>query len=59
MDYRMDVPNRMQIYTEFNLATWLRLVKFMELNITIIWCLNFNNKNYHWEISKNLKITVT
>ena len=28
------LPYRMKIYTEFNLATWLRLVKFMELNIS-------------------------
>ena len=27
-------PYRMKIYTEFNLATWLRLVKFTELNIS-------------------------
>ena len=29
-----DIPYRMKIYTEFNLATWLRLVKFMEINIS-------------------------
>ena len=23
------IPYRMKIYTEFNLATWLRMVKFM------------------------------
>ena len=28
------VPYRMKIYTEFNLATWLKLVKFTELNIS-------------------------
>ena len=28
----LDLPYRMKIYTEFNLATWLRMVKFMELN---------------------------
>ena len=26
-------PYKMKIYTEFNLATWLRLAKFTELNI--------------------------
>ena len=44
---------RMKIYTEFNLATWLRLVKFTELNIGKFWLLNFNYIGYHWEISKN------
>ena len=28
------IPNRMKIFTECNLATWLRLVKFTELNIS-------------------------
>ena len=28
------ITNRMKIYTKFNLATWLRLVKFTELNIS-------------------------
>ena len=28
------VPYRMEIYTEFNLANWLRLSKFTELNIS-------------------------
>ena len=27
------IPYRMKIYTEFNFATWLRLVKHTELNI--------------------------
>ena len=30
----IDIPYRMKIYTEFNLVTWLRLVKFTGLNIT-------------------------
>ena len=32
--YVMSLPYRMKIYTEFNLATWLRLVKFMEINFS-------------------------
>ena len=28
------IPYRMKIYTEVNLATWLRLVNFTELNIS-------------------------
>ena len=28
------IPYRMKLYTEFNLATWLRLVKFTDLNIS-------------------------
>ena len=28
------IPYSMKIYTEFNLAPWLRLVKFTELNIS-------------------------
>ena len=27
------IPYRMKIYTEFNLATWLRSLKFPKLNI--------------------------
>ena len=46
------VPYRMKIYTEFNSATWLRLVKFTELNISEFWFLNFNYICYHLEISK-------
>ena len=32
----------MKIPTEFNLVTWLRLVKFTELNISEFGFLNFN-----------------
>ena len=28
------LPSRMKIYTGFNLASWLRLVKFAQLNIS-------------------------
>ena len=30
---RVNIPYRMKIFMEFNLATWLRLFKFMELNL--------------------------
>ena len=30
------------MYTEFNLAAWLRLVKSMELNISEFWILFIN-----------------
>ena len=42
----------MKIYEEFNLATWLRIVKLTELNISEFWFLNFNNIGYHLEIPK-------
>ena len=46
-----DVPYRMIIYRAFNLATWLRVVKSTESNISEFWFLNFNHKiSYHWEI---------
>ena len=48
-----NLPCRMKIYTEFNFANWLRLVKFLELNISKFWFLNFNYISYHLEISKN------
>ena len=41
------------MYTEVNLATWLRLVKLMELNISELWFLNFSDINYHSEIFEN------
>ena len=48
------IPWRMKIYTEFDLATWPRLLKFTELNISSLWLLNFDyNISYHWQISKN------
>ena len=31
---KVNTSYRMKIYTEFNLETWFRLVKFMELNIS-------------------------
>ena len=47
------LPYRMKIYTAFNLAIWLRLVKFKERKISKFWFLNFNHMNHHWGISKN------
>ena len=37
----MKVPYRMKVYTEFNLASWLRLIKFMELKIKRILIFEF------------------
>ena len=48
------LPYRMKIYTEFDLATSLRLVKFMELNVSEFWVFNFTYINYHYKISKKL-----
>ena len=42
----------MKIFTEFNLAIWLRMVKFTELNISEFWFLNSNFICYHWDILK-------
>ena len=28
------IPDRMEIYTDLNLATWLKLVNFTEFNIS-------------------------
>ena len=36
------IPYRIKIYTKFNLATGLRLVKFTELNISEFLFMNFN-----------------
>ena len=47
------LPYRMKIYTEINLATWLRLVKLMELNISKIWSLNCDYLCYQRDISEN------
>ena len=47
----------MKLYTEFNLVTWLRLVKFTELNIYLFWFLNFNYRSCHWEIYKIIRIS--
>ena len=52
LKYKSRIPNRMKINTEFSLATWLRLVKFRELNISEFWFLIFNYIRCHWEISK-------
>ena len=41
------IPYRMKIYTEYNLAPYLRFVKFMELNINDFSFLNFNSISYH------------
>ena len=38
-------------YTEFNLATWLRLVKLPKLNISKLWFLDLKYISYHWEFS--------
>ena len=40
----------MKIYTEFNPATWLRMVKFTELNIEL---LSFRYISHHRNIYKN------
>ena len=48
------IPFRMKQYTEFNLETWLKLVKFTVLYISEFWFLKFNYINYHWEISPNV-----
>ena len=47
----------MKLYTEFNLVTWLRLVKFTELNINLFRLLNFNYRSCHWEIYKIIRIS--
>ena len=51
---RFRLPDRMKIYTEFNLA-WLRLVKFTEMNITEanFGFFNFNYLNF-LEFSKDI-----
>ena len=41
---------------KFYLATWLRLVKFKQLNISKFLFLSFNYISYHCEISKNMII---
>ena len=43
----------MKIYAEFNLVSWLRLIKFTEINISEFLFLNFNYKSYHLEVPKN------
>ena len=35
-------PTGLKIYTELNLATWLRWVKFTQLNFSKFWFFNFN-----------------
>ena len=37
-------------YKEFNLATWIKMVTFMELNISKFRLLHYIN--HHWKISK-------
>ena len=41
-----------KVYTKFNIATWLRFVKFTESNISEFWFFKFNYISYHWKISK-------
>ena len=48
---------RMKMYTEFSLATWLRMVKFTESNISEFLSLNFNYKSCNWKIREILIIT--
>ena len=48
----LHIRYRMKINTEFNLESWLRLVKFMEFNINEFWFHVFDS--YHWEIPKNI-----
>ena len=42
-----EIPYRMKICTEFNLATWLRLVEFKNFNISEFGFINFNCISYH------------
>ena len=37
-------------YKEFNLVTWIKMVTFMELNISKLRLLHY--VNHHWKISK-------
>ena len=41
------IPYRMKIYTEFNLATLPRMVKFKELNVSEFLFLNFSYISHH------------
>ena len=45
------ICHRMKIYREFNLVTWLRLVNFMELNISEFCFLYVNYVNYHYHLN--------
>ena len=47
----------MKIYTDFNVTTWLRVVKFTKLNISDFRFLYFNYIGYHWAISKSIIIS--
>ena len=51
------LPNRMKIYKELNLATWLSIVNFNESNIRKFSFSNFYYVSYHWYICKKLKIS--
>ena len=44
----------MRVGTTFNLANWLRMVKFIELNISELCAVNFTYKSHHWKFSKTL-----
>ena len=51
------IPNRMKIFTEFNLAIWPRMVKIIELNIGKFWFVILCYVNHRWKILKNLRIS--
>ena len=46
------IPQEMKNFIEFNLATWLRLVKFTELNISKFWVLNFDYNKLSLRVSE-------
>ena len=45
--YLMLLPYRMKMFMEFNLATWLRLVKFTVLNVSKILIFELFRISYH------------
>lgn len=44
------IPYRMIVYMYFNLATWLRIVNFAELNISELLFLNLSYISYHCKV---------
>ena len=46
-------PYIIQVYAEFKLATWLRLDKFTELNISEFCFWISIHLSYHWSVLKN------
>ena len=47
----------MKVYAQLNLATWPKLVRFRELNISEFWLFKINYISYYWEISKNIIVS--